>query len=293
MAVLRLLAVSEDGTQLLLAGDGETHRLPIDDRLRAAVSGERSRLGRTESEMESQLRPRDIQARIRAGQSATSVAEAAGIPVERVRRFEGPVLAERGHVASLAQGTSVRRPGEGPSPALGDIVSDRVAARGVDPATADWDAWRRDNGCWTVQVSWQAGEERTQAHWVYDPVRRAVSPDDDVARELVDPVPQTTRQPSPETHLEREEARAFVPRLAAVPDAPAPAEATPEPEAEADVDDAADGPADAEKATGTDEQSPHAETAAPAKRGGGERRSSRRASVPSWDEIVFGSRRGE
>ncbi|MGH8868465.1 MAG: septation protein SepH [Actinomycetes bacterium] len=289
MAVLRLLAVSEDGTQLLLAGDGETHRLPIDDRLRAAVRGERSRLGRTENEMESQLRPRDIQARIRAGESAESVAEAAGLPIERIRRFEGPVLAERGHVASLAQGTSLRRSGEGPSPALGDIVGTRVAAQGAKRDSADWDAWRREDGRWTVCVTWRVGDEQSAAHWVYDPVRRAVVADDDAARDLVDPLPATTRAPSPEAHLEREEARSFVPRLAAVPDAPGPAveqgataHADPDP---LPLDE------DTEPTTGS-EPVPDGEPAS-ARKAVGERRSNRRASVPSWDEIVFGSRRGE
>ena len=96
--------------------------------------------------MDSQLRPREIQARIRAGESAESVAEAGGIPVERVRRFEGPVLAERGHIASLAQGTSLRRAGEGPSPSLGEAVGQALTASGADGQSAAWDAWRRDDG---------------------------------------------------------------------------------------------------------------------------------------------------
>ena len=37
--------------------------------------------------MESALRPRDIQARIRAGASPDEVAEAAGVPVERIAAF--------------------------------------------------------------------------------------------------------------------------------------------------------------------------------------------------------------
>ena len=97
MQELRLVAVSEDGSYLVLAtaGRGTRFTLPVDDRLRAAVRGHFSRLGQFEIEVESPLRPKEIQARIRAGETAEEIAETAGIPVERVRWFEGPVLQER------------------------------------------------------------------------------------------------------------------------------------------------------------------------------------------------------
>ena len=81
MQELRLVAVSEDGTYLVLAGTGRGTRfmLPVDDRLRAAVRGQFSRLGQYEIEVENPLRPKEIQARIRAGETAESIAQAAGI----------------------------------------------------------------------------------------------------------------------------------------------------------------------------------------------------------------------
>src|SRR5215472_16670892 len=110
MTELRVMAVTGDGDRLVLrAPDGQEFTLPIDDRLRAAVRGDRARLGQIEIELDSQLRPRDIQARIRAGATAEEVAEFAGLPVERVRRFEGPVLAERAFMAERAQNTQIRR----------------------------------------------------------------------------------------------------------------------------------------------------------------------------------------
>ena len=96
MPELRVVAVNEDGTHLVLKGDdGQKYTLPIDERLTAAIRGDRARLGQIQIEVDSQLRPRDIQSRIRAGMTAEEVARIAGISVERVRRFEGPVLAER------------------------------------------------------------------------------------------------------------------------------------------------------------------------------------------------------
>ena len=105
MQELRFVAVSEDGSYAVLAVPGRSGRyiLPIDERLRAVALGQTSRLAQYEIEVESPLRPKEIQARIRAGETAEEIADAAGIPVERVRWFEGPVLAERAYIADQAQ----------------------------------------------------------------------------------------------------------------------------------------------------------------------------------------------
>src|SRR5688500_20400909 len=86
--------------------------IEADGWLRAALRGDRPRLGQLEIEMESSLTPRDIQARIRAGETLEDVARVAGIPMDRVERFGAPGIAEREHVASMAMASSVRRRGE-------------------------------------------------------------------------------------------------------------------------------------------------------------------------------------
>ena len=74
---LTLVGLTEDGRRLVLVSDaGEEFTLPADARLRAAMRGEHARLGQLEITMESALRPRDIQARIRAGESPEHVAAA-------------------------------------------------------------------------------------------------------------------------------------------------------------------------------------------------------------------------
>ena len=85
MREARLVGLSQDGTQLILAmaETGEEFAVPVDDRLRAALRGDRARLGQLEIQMESALRPRDIQARIRAGESPEAVAAIAQMPMER------------------------------------------------------------------------------------------------------------------------------------------------------------------------------------------------------------------
>ncbi|MGW8885695.1 septation protein SepH [Streptomyces sp. NPDC055749] len=211
MPELRVVAVSNDGTRLVLkAADSTEYTLPIDERLRAAVRNDRARLGQIEIEVESHLRPRDIQARIRAGASAEEVAQFAGIPVDRVRRFEGPVLAERAFMAERARKTPVRRPGEntGTGPQLGEAVNERLLMRGADKETVLWDSWRRDDGTWEVLLVYRVAGEPHSASWTYDPPRRLVQAVDDEARSLIG---ETDDVAAPEPSFP------FVPRIARLP----------------------------------------------------------------------------
>ena len=83
MAHLTLAGVSDDGKRLLLVSDaGSEFTVDIDARLRAALRGEHARFGQLEIKMDSALRPRDIQARIRAGETPEAVA-AGGPDVRR------------------------------------------------------------------------------------------------------------------------------------------------------------------------------------------------------------------
>lgn len=207
MPELRVVAVSNDGTRLVLkAADSTEYTLPIDERLRAAVRNDRARLGQIEIEVESHLRPRDIQARIRAGASAEEVAQLAGIPVERVRRFEGPVLAERAFMAERARKTPVRRPGENTGPQLGEAVAERLLLRGTDKESVRWDSWRRDDGTWEVLLDYEAAGETRSATWTYDPPRRLVQAVGDEARALIGETDDTPEPSFP-----------FVPRIARLP----------------------------------------------------------------------------
>src|ERR1700735_2117863 len=199
MQELRFVAVSEDGSYAVLAVPGRSGRfiLSIDERLRAVAQGQTSRLAQYEIEVESPLRPKEIQARIRAGETAEEIADAAGIPVERVRWFEGPVLAERAYIADQAQAASVRRAGDsaGPGPRLGDIVPERLTASGADAEDGQWDSRKRGDGNWQVTLTFPSGGRLHVAEWVFDPRRRHVMPDDDNAARLS--LPESELPPGP------------------------------------------------------------------------------------------------
>ena len=193
MRELELDGIHDDGEHLILTdSDGERYTLRIDEALRAAVRRDRPALGMIRAAEAGALRPKDIQAMLRSGRSAEDIAEMSQIPVDHVRRYEGPVLAERAWTAQRARGFHVGRGG----PALEEMVAERLAARQASPDTA-WDAWRRSDGTWALELTFSAAGRTRQAHWVVDMDNRTVTAKDDEARwisdEDADPEPSRGR----------------------------------------------------------------------------------------------------
>lgn len=205
MQDLQLIGVHEDGEHLLLAaGDGGRYRIRVDEPLRAAIRHDRPRLGQLQIEIDGGLRPRDVQALIRGGASTEEAASRAGWSIDKVHRYEGPILAEREHVTGLAREARLRGRGNdspaGNAPTLSARVAERLKGRGVDATGASWDSWRAEEGPWTVVVTFAAGGRQRQASWSFDPADRSVSAVDDEARWLSE-AEQLAEGPIPAPHL--------------------------------------------------------------------------------------------
>ncbi len=183
----RPLGLSPDGADLMVVtDDGEPIAITADARLKAAIRGDIPRLGQLEISMESALTPREIQARLRAGESLDDVAKAAGVPGEELEAFAGPVLAERRHIADLARSAQVRRRGEPSSQRmLGETVAERLLSRGIDPDTVRWDAWRGEARIWTVMASYMSGSNPHEATFLFDVRGRFSTATNEDARWLI------------------------------------------------------------------------------------------------------------
>ncbi|MUM15910.1 DUF3071 domain-containing protein [Mycobacterium sp. CBMA271] len=191
MRELKVIGLSADGKRVICqdANSADKFALDADDRLRAAARGDLSRLGQIQIEMESSLRPREIQSRIRAGATVEQVAASAGVDVSRIERFAHPVLLERQRAAEMATAAHPVR-NDGPTVStLADTVATAMFARGLDPDAIEWDAWKVEDGRWTVQLQWRAGRSDNKAHFRYTPGAHGgtVTVLDDSARELIDP----------------------------------------------------------------------------------------------------------
>lgn len=192
MRELRVIGLDVDGRHIICEGPdpADKYTLQVDDRLRAAIRGDRS-LGQTlrDKEVKGVLRPRDIQARIRAGASVEQVAESSGMDITKVERFAHPVLLERARAAELA---SAAHPVLADGPAVTTLqatITSALVARGLNPEATEWDAWRAEDGRWVVQIAWQAGLSDNVAHFRFSPGAHGgtVAALDDAASELIDP----------------------------------------------------------------------------------------------------------
>jgi SHS2 domain-containing protein len=184
MRTLRLVALSDDGKSLILAAEGEgadsdeRFELPVDDRVRAAARGDSRRLTQIDVDLGTELPPRVIQARIRAGETPEQVAAASGTRVERIMRFAHPVLQERARVAEQAREARVRLSEGTPAASLQRFLNERLRLIDADVDSVTWDAHRSDDGGWLVTAAWTAGESAGTTRWSFDLPSRTVTPHD-------------------------------------------------------------------------------------------------------------------
>jgi hypothetical protein len=174
MRSAELVGLTPNGKFVIVATEtGEELAIAADDRLRAALRGDRPRLGQLEIEMESALTPREIQARIRAGEDVADVARRSGMGQDRVERFAAPVLAERDHIARQAMAATVRRRGEtSANRNLRNVVNERLQNRGIEIALIVWDSHRQADGRWMVTATYTSGDAERQAQFAFDPLGR-------------------------------------------------------------------------------------------------------------------------
>lgn len=187
MRELDVLGLNEDGARIVCHDplNGEEFSVAADEKLRAAARGDLSRIGQLEIELESQLRPRDIQARIRAGASVAEVAKQAGTSITRIETFAHPVLMERSAMAARAavcmvDGSAITTP-------VRDVIAARLADLG-QATEVDWDAHRAPDG-WVLTARWSVGRSRNTAEFTYHPIAGGgtVIARNDIATELVRP----------------------------------------------------------------------------------------------------------
>ncbi|SHH26071.1 Protein of unknown function [Jatrophihabitans endophyticus] len=203
MRQLRLVHLADDTGDLVLESADRLERfaLVVDEPLRAAVhraltaSGPTAALPATAPRpttppptpaADVQIVPREIQVRVRAGESPQELADSLGVPVERVMRFASPVMDERLRITDEARRARARRTGSDTEVApFGETVDARFGAHGIVATDVSWDSRRRDDGDWVVSADWAGGEGRHGAEWLFHRSSRSVTPLDDTATDLL------------------------------------------------------------------------------------------------------------
>lgn len=162
MIDLDLLGVGADEETLVFTdSEGRRYTTPITDELRGAVRRDRPRIEAVSEDKP--LRPREIQALLRAGARAVDIAREHNVEVSQITRYEAPVQAEKDYALSRALSSHI---GSLPdSPVMGDLVVDRLAARGVSPDSLNWSASRQADSPWVIQLTFVQGAVEHGAQW--------------------------------------------------------------------------------------------------------------------------------
>jgi hypothetical protein len=212
--------------------------------------------------------PREIQRRVRAGEQPHALAEEAGVSIDRVLLFAAPVLDERSRMADEARRARARRATpDGQLVNFGETVDERFSAHGIDPASVQWDALRREDGQWVVCAGWRGGDAERCAAWSFSLASRAVTPLDQTAADLLSDRP-------------------IRPVVSPVPDRPHAASTS--------TQDAITGPLPltVDRPAAGDEDLFDAAEARPLRVvEETEEQKAARARIPSWDDILLGVRR--
>src|SRR2546423_3061633 len=128
----RLLEAIDRANRLRTQGEGQ--------RLESAALPSKWDEGNGEAGV-ARLTPREIQQRLRAGESVGALARSSGTDEAWIRRFATPVLAEQAKVVERARGLTFSKRGVGPSgAALGPAVAANVIDRGVPLTLPDIEA---------------------------------------------------------------------------------------------------------------------------------------------------------
>lgn len=172
MQELKVIGV-EEGALLVASDEGARFRVSVDDVLQSRLRQSSSDLGASRK-----LSPREIQTHIRAGMSAEDVASVTGAPLDYVKRFEGPVLAEREFVIESALNVPVHTAMEIDPLAGGATFGGVLRKRLVDAGAINerWASWKEEGGSWIVKLTFTAEQIDHDARWTFDPKKQALAP---------------------------------------------------------------------------------------------------------------------
>ena len=250
MTELRVVGRSADGEHIdLLDSEGNSFRIRVSDNLRSLVNERRLT---SVSEESVRMPLREVQARLRAGQSYAEVSRESGLSLEKIERYASPILQERAWIIELAEKSSPK----GTSLPLRELVVQRFVPRGIALTSIEWNTWRREDGTWELVLSYPGNDGAREAHWVFDSNKRTLLSLDDGARWICgEEQPKQQKADRMSDHgvlFPAEGESSQPPRLVAV-------RTDPQPREEGEI------PTDAKKDGVT-----------------------RRISIPSWDDIMFG-----
>jgi hypothetical protein len=151
-AELQLVGRTGDGSAIELTDvSGAKFSLPITETLKTALTQPRLVSVAPIDERPS-FGVKEIQARLRAGESMGSISRTTDWSIEKIEKFSGPILQERAYVIETALKSYLRR--EASSPTLDEATLIQLSNHGVDMEVVEWNTHRNVDGTWNVVVQY-------------------------------------------------------------------------------------------------------------------------------------------
>ena len=284
MSDLKLIGRSEDGSELELKDqEGAIYTLRISDHLRSLVNQPRLVAVSSPNDQTQVVTVKEVQARLRSGESADSLMRTTGWSAEKIEKFSGPIMQERAYIIELALAANLTK--EKHSPTLATATIAQLSPRGVDMDLVEWNTWRKEDGSWNIILMYPLKDGgQGEANWNFELASRTLEAEDDGALWISGE--ERIARPSLPTHGLVFPSETAAPRLVAVREeietsriTTTPTSTTPTNTLETIFDSAPHNPS--KSASDADEEIP-----ADAKRDG----VTKRLKIPSWDDIMFGSK---
>ena len=179
-AELQLVGRTGDGSAIELTDQsGAKFSLPITENLKSALTQPKLVSVAPIDERPS-FGVKEIQARLRAGESMGSISRTTDWAVEKIEKFSGPILQERAYVIETALKSFLRR--EASSPTLGEATDVQLSSHGVDMEAVEWNTHRNVDGTWNIVVQYPNIDGTAEANWNFELGNRILTAKDDSAR---------------------------------------------------------------------------------------------------------------
>ena len=179
-AELQLVGRTGDGSAIELTDQsGAKFSLPITENLKSALTQPKL-ISVAPIDERPSFGVKEIQARLRAGESMGSISRTTDWAVEKIEKFSGPILQERAYVIETALKSFLRR--EASSPTLGEATDVQLSSHGVDMEAVEWNTHRNVDGTWNIVVQYPNIDGTAEANGNFELGNRILTAQDDSAR---------------------------------------------------------------------------------------------------------------
>lgn len=217
LAELQLVGRATDGSAIELTdGSGAKFSLPITDALKSTITQPRL-VSVAPMDERPTFGVKEIQARLRGGESLGSISRTTDWSLEKIEKFAGPILQERAYVIETALKSNLRR--EASSPILSEATFVQLSNHGVDMEKVEWNTHRNADGTWNIVVHYPNIDGTAEANWTFELGNRILTAQDDSARWIAGDVRENRNRAQTHGFINSAEPTPFAPTT---PPPPAP-----------------------------------------------------------------------